>query len=60
MAKSKQTMMRSRNQVRQAANPLDYKKIIMDRSQATDLSRKPRDPRMVLPRMRAFVASANR
>jgi hypothetical protein len=44
---------------RYAANPLDYKKVILDRS-VPDQSRIPRDPRRVYPRLRNRVAFANR
>jgi hypothetical protein len=53
-------MMAQRSRVREASNPLDYKKVIVDRSVEPVMFWKPRDPRMVYPRMRAFVASANR
>ena len=60
MARGNTPMMAQRSRVREASNPLDYKKVIVDRSVEVDMSKKPRDPRMVYPRMRAFVASANR
>ena len=46
------------NYVRQAHNQLDYRKVIVDRSTEKDYS--PRDPRVILPRMRNRVAFANR
>jgi len=46
------------NYVRQAHNQLDYRKVIVDRSIEKDYS--PRDPRVILPRMRNRVAFANR
>ena len=53
-------MMAQRAQVREAANPLDYRKVIVDRAVEVDRSQKPRDPRVVYPRMRNVVAFANR
>ena len=47
-----------RSNVREAANPLDYRKVIVPRSFEKDW--KPKDPRRVLPRMRNVVAFANR
>lgn len=44
--------------VRYAANPLDYKKVIIPRS--FDKDWRPKDPRLVLPRLRNVVAFANR
>ena len=58
MAKGKRSMMQTKAQVRYAANPLDYKKVIVQRSFQKDW--KPRDPRMVYPRLRQQVAFANR
>ena len=43
--------------VRYAANPLDYKKLIIPRSFEKDWS--PKDPRLVRPRMRQVVAFNN-
>ena len=43
--------------VRYAANPLDYRKMIIPRSFEKDW--RPRDPRRVLPRMRKVVAFNN-
>jgi len=51
-------MMQTKAQVRYAQNPLDYKKVIVPRSFQKDW--KPRDPRMVYPRLRQQVAFANR
>ena len=39
------------------ANPLDYKKLIIPRSFEKDWS--PKDPRIVMPRMRQVVAFNN-
>jgi hypothetical protein len=44
-------------QVRYAANPLDYKKLIIPRSFPKDW--RPKDPRIVVPRMRQVVAMNN-
>ena len=54
------SMIAQRSQVRTAQNVLDYKKVIVNREVEPDLSRKPRDPRMVYPRMRQVAAFANR
>ncbi len=54
------SMMAQRSQVRTAQNVLDYKKVIVNREVEPDLSRKPRDPRMVYPRMRQVAAFTNR
>ena len=43
--------------VRYAANPLDYRKMIIPRSFEKDW--RPKDPRRVLPRMRQIVAFNN-
>ena len=43
--------------VRYAANPLDYRKMIIPRSFQKDW--RPKDPRVVLPRMRQVVAFNN-
>ena len=43
--------------VRYAANPLDYKKLIIPRSFEKDWS--PKDPRRVMPRMRQIAAFNN-
>ena len=43
--------------VRYAANPLDYKKVIIPRS--FDKDWRPRDPRVVLGRARAVVSFNN-
>ena len=43
--------------VRYAANPLDYKKLIIPRSFEKDWS--PKDPRIVMPRMRQVAAFNN-
>ena len=43
--------------VRYAANPLDYRKMIIPRSFQKDW--RPKDPRRVLPRMRQIVAFNN-
>jgi hypothetical protein len=51
-------MMRLHSQVRYAANPLDYRKMIVQRSVQKDW--RPRDPRRVLPRMRQYTPGANR
>ena len=50
--------MQRRTTVRNAANPLDYKKVIIPRSFQKDWT--PRDPRVVYPRMRQQAAFANR
>ena len=56
----KQAPMQRRTQVRYAANPLDYKKMILDRSVEPNMFYKPRDPRVVYPRKRNIVSWANR
>ena len=56
--KPRKSMMQRKTGVRYAANPLDYKKVIIPRSFQKDW--KPRDPRMVYPRMRQPAAFANR
>ena len=56
----KQAPMQRRTQVRNAANPLDYKKMILDRSVEPNMFYKPRDPRRVYPRTRNRVSWANR
>ena len=43
--------------VRYAANPLDYRKLIIPRSFQKDW--RPKDPRIVLPRMRQVAAFNN-
>jgi len=43
--------------VRYAANPLDYRKLIIPRSFQKDW--RPRDPRIVMPRMRQVAAFNN-
>jgi hypothetical protein len=58
MAKANPSRMRTKARVREAANPLDYKKVIVPRSFQKDW--KPKDPRMVYPRLRQQVAFANR
>jgi hypothetical protein len=52
------TMMQQRSVVRQAANPMSYRKVITERSFEKDY--RPRDPRVVYPRMRQLAAMANR
>jgi hypothetical protein len=52
------SVMPMRAQVRQAANPLDYRRVIVNREIQKDW--KPRDPRVVLPRKRQVAAFANR
>ena len=47
----------SKSNPRYAANPLDYRKVIVPRSFDKDWS--PKDPRRVLPRMRTVVAFNN-
>ena len=47
----------SNSNPRYAANPLDYRKVIVPRSFDKDWS--PKDPRRVLPRMRTVVAFNN-
>ena len=47
-----------RAKARYAANPLDYKKVILERSFQKDW--KPKSPIVILPRLRQIVASANR
>ena len=56
----KQAPMQRRTQVRYAGNPLDYKKMILDRTVEPNMFYKPRDPRVVYPRKRNRVAWANR
>ena len=59
MAKGKANKRLQRRQtVRQAANQLDYRKVIIPRAFEKDW--KPKDPRVVLPRMRNVAAFANR
>ena len=43
--------------VRYAANPLDYRKVIVPRSFEKDY--RPKDPRVIMPRMRQVVAFNN-
>eukprot|EP01048_Picozoa_sp_COSAG05_P029533 COSAG05_NODE_9763_length_602_cov_9.139165_2_plen_50_part_01 len=50
-------MMTSRTQVRTAANQMDYRRVIVPRS--FDKDWRPRDPRMVYPRLRQVAASTN-
>ena len=58
MAKGKRkTTMKRRANVRQAANQLDYRKVIIPRS--FDKDWRPKDPRRVLPRMRQVAAFNN-
>ena len=56
----KQAPMKLRSRVRYAANPLDYKKVILDRTVEPNMFYKPRDPRVVYPRKRNIVSWANR
>ena len=56
----KRAPMQRRAQVRYAANPLDYKKVILDRTVDPNMFYKPRDPRVVYPRKRNIVSWANR
>ena len=51
-------MMTLRSKVREAQNPLDYKKVIVPRAVEKDW--RPRDPRVVYPRMRQVAAFTNR
>ena len=51
-------MMRRNTNVRYAANPLDYRRVIVQRSFEKDW--RPRDPRLTLPRMRTYTPGANR
>ena len=53
-------MMQLRSKVRTAQNVLDYKRVIVDRKVEPDMSQKPRDPRVIYPRMRSKAAYANR
>ena len=48
---------KSKSNPRYAANPLDYRKVIVPRSFDKEWS--PKDPRRVLPRMRTVVAFNN-
>lgn len=57
-AAPKMTMMQERSAVRSAANPMSYRRVITERSFQRDF--RPRDPRVVYPRMRQRVAFANR
>ena len=59
MAKGMKTPMQMRSMVRQSANQLDYKKVIVSRS-TPDMSKKPRPAMMLYPRLRNRVAYANR
>ena len=54
----KMTMMQERSAVRSAANPMSYRRVITQRSFQKDW--RPRDPRVVYPRMRQRAAFANR
>ena len=47
-----------RAKTRTAANPMDYKRVIVERSFQKDW--KPKSPIVILPRLRQIVASANR
>eukprot|EP01046_Picozoa_sp_COSAG06_P025584 COSAG06_NODE_2159_length_7447_cov_792.064235_5_plen_58_part_00 len=53
----KKRMSKRMPDVRYAANPLDYRKMIIPRSFQKDW--RPKDPRRVLPRMRQIVAFNN-
>ena len=53
-------MMAMRSKVRTAQNVMDYKRVIVDRTVDPDMSRKPRDPRVIYPRLRSKAAYANR
>ena len=48
------------SKVRTAQNVLDYKRVFVDRTVDPDFSRKPRDPRVIYPRLRSKAAYANR
>eukprot|EP01043_Picozoa_sp_COSAG02_P013001 COSAG02_NODE_513_length_20826_cov_323.015246_12_plen_53_part_00 len=50
-------MYKSKRDVRYAANPMDYKKVIVPREMQKDW--RPKDPRVVLPRARQVVAFKN-
>ena len=50
-------MYKSKSDVRYAANPMDYKKVIVPREMQKDW--RPKDPRLVLPRARQIVAFKN-
>ena len=52
--------MQLRSKVRTAQNVLDYKRVIVDRKVEPDMSQKPRDPRVIYPRLRSKAAYANR
>jgi hypothetical protein len=56
--KANKRLKRSGQTVRQAANQLDYRKVIVPRE--FDKDWRPKDPRRVLPRMRNVAAFANR
>ena len=60
MVQGQTPMMAQRSKVRNAQNALDYKRVIVDRTVDPDLSRKPRDPRVIYPRLRSKAAYANR
>ena len=60
MVQGQTPMMGMRSKVRNAQNALDYKKIIVDRTVEPNHFYKPRDPRVVYPRMRSKAAYANR
>ena len=47
-----------RAKTRTAANPMDYKRVIVERSFNKDW--KPKSPIVILPRLRQIAASANR
>ena len=47
-----------RAKARYAANPLDYKKVILERSFQKEW--KPKSPIVIYPRLRQIAASANR
>ena len=53
---SRQEIMRIK--ARSAANPMDYKRVIVERSFQKDW--KPRSPMVIYPRMRNVAAFANR
>jgi len=51
-------MINARTQVRTAENQMDYRRVIVPRSFEKDW--RPRDPRMVYPRLRQVAAFTNR
>ena len=53
-------MMQMRSKVRTAQNVMDYKRVIVDRTEEPNHFYKPHDPHVVYPRMWSKVAYAHR